>query len=73
MVLLIFEIFCRASLASEAKESDEKRSETKMSASVQDLQLPITPLKSPVSSYWIFRKDSLELIELSSINKVSLV
>ena len=44
-----------------------------MSASAQDLQLPITPLKSPVSPSWISRKNSLELIELSCINKVSLV
>ncbi|CAB3994118.1 partial [Paramuricea clavata] len=35
-----------ASLASEAKEADEG-SERKMSASAQDLQLPVTPLKSP--------------------------
>jgi hypothetical protein len=40
--------FLRASLTSEAKEADEG-SERKMFASAQDLQLPVTPLKSPVS------------------------
>jgi hypothetical protein len=38
-------------VASEAKEADgSESSERKMSASAQDLQLPVTPLKTPVST-----------------------